>query len=113
MKGRPNPEWLQECPELLPGEEIYVRAFWDLRTEATSGDRTLGRIPWSKAREYGQHLLGLEPAMLDPFWRVITACDTGFLEWMKSEHDRYVRNTKSVSGKKLGNRSTSRLTYGR
>lgn len=50
--------------------------------------------------------------MLDPFWRIMAALDSGFLNWMKNEHDRYVRQNKPTETK-VGNRSTSRRTYSR
>lgn len=88
-----------------------MRAFWVLSSERPHGDKTIGPIPWSKAREYGRSELGLEPEMLDVFWRIISALDATFRDWMKSEHDRYVRLNKPR--KKTGNKTTTRKTYNR
>lgn len=76
---------------LLPHEEWYVAAYWDLATErAAAGSQTLGRIPWSRAMLYGSHA-GLDESALSIFWRIIRQMDVGYLEYMKGEHDRYVR----------------------
>ncbi len=81
-------------PELLPGEEWYVSAFWDLASERIgSGSQTLGRIPWSKAMMFGTYW-GLREPMLSGFWLIIQQMDMGYLEYMKGEHDRYVRLNK-------------------
>ncbi len=44
--------------------------------------------------------------MLSVFWRIIFEIDSGFLEWMKTEHDRHVRLSRPTE-KKVGNRTTS------
>ena len=89
-----------------------MRAFWDLDTERSSGGGTLGRIPWSKARQYGLEELGLDVELLGLFWRVVTALDAAFLTWHGNEHARYVRQNKSgKSG--AGGKRTVPQTYGR
>lgn len=75
----------------MPGEEWYIAAYWDLATERTgAGSQTLGRIPWSRVMTYGAYS-GLDESMLPIFWRIIRQMDAGYLEYMKGEHDRYVR----------------------
>lgn len=110
-KGRQFPEWYLDCPELFPFEWRYMRAFWDLRTEAQSGDQTVGRIPWSKARQYGREAMGFFDDMLEPFWLIMSSMDAGFLEWMSNEHARHTR--RSDTTKTVGSRSTSKRTYSR
>ena len=87
-KNRKDPSWVSECPALLPGERFYIPAFWHLDTERTSGGLTLGRIPWSKARDYAREELGFGPQMQRVFWKVIYALDTGYRKAKKDEHDR-------------------------
>jgi len=88
-----------EQPELLPGEEWFVTSYWELSSERVgSGSQTLGRIPWSRAIMFGADH-GLEEPMLSAFWRYVSAMDTGYLEFMKHEHDRHVRYSKKKSKK--------------
>lgn len=59
---------------------------------------TVGRIPWSKAMQYGAYF-GLEEPMLSHFWTIVASMDGGYLEWMKNEHDRHSRMNKPKKGK--------------
>ena len=83
-----------EQPELLPGEEWYLSAFWELSSERIgSGSQTLGRIPWSRALMFGAYH-GLEEPMLSAFWKYVSAMDMGYLQFMKNEHERHTRYQK-------------------
>lgn len=75
-----------EKPELEPGEDFYIGAFWDLSTERQVG-MVLGRIPYSRARAYGRRA-GLRGAMLDAFWVIIRELDDGYSEWMSQEYKK-------------------------
>lgn len=90
-KGRPDPEWLKDCPHLLPGEELYFEAFWTLRTEVASDAQVVSRIPWSACMRYGHLELGWPYPFLRVLWRIITALDNGYAEHMRNEHDKYAR----------------------
>lgn len=92
-KRRPVPEWFLDCPELLPGDEVCVVAFWDLSTERQCG-MTLGPIPWSKAMLYGSARMGLRGPALESFWRMVRVIDEAYLGWMKEQHDRQVDRDK-------------------
>lgn len=83
---------------MLPGEELYIEAFWALRTEARSSNLTLGRVPWSKAMAYARDELGWSPHMQRGFWIVIEALDAAFLKWKKNEYETYQR-AQSRAGK--------------
>jgi hypothetical protein len=64
---------------------------------------SVGRIPWSKVMEFAdRHHLDEEAASI--LWRVLFIMDDGFAEWMKGEHERAVRHSKSGSKKGTGNR---------
>lgn len=89
-----------------------MRSFWALNTERPISGQALGPIPWSKARQYAVEELGLEPELLDLFWRIITAMDSAFLEWQGSEHARYVRSRKPAK-KTAGGKTKSPANYGR
>lgn len=108
QKGRAFPEWYLDCPELLPGEEFYIVAFWTLNTERQVAQGVLGRIPWSRAMDYAVKK-GVAPDMLDAFWQIVSALDTAYLEGQRTEYkkamDAQKRETK---------RSTrARRDYGR
>jgi len=98
------PKWYLAKPEILLGEEVYFEAFWHLRTEAQQGDSTLGRIPWSKAIQYGAGLFC--PEFVDPFWRIIYALDTAYLEWQRAEYDRNIRQKKPAKAPSKGGTRT-------
>lgn len=89
-----------------------MRAFWDLDTERSLGGNTLGRIPWSKARQYGREELGLDPELLGLFWSVVSALDAAYLLWQGNEHSRYIRQQKTAT-KGKGGKTTTQQTYGR
>lgn len=50
-KGRELPTWYMEKPCLLPGDEFYLKAFWDLNTGRSVGF-AVGPIPWKDIVEY-------------------------------------------------------------
>jgi len=86
-KGRELPEWfLEETPELAPGEEFYMRAFWRLSTMRNFG----GPIPHDKIQEYGEKA-GLEEDNLETFLGVIELLDRGpegYLAWQESQRPK-------------------------
>lgn len=95
----------------MPHEGALLQAFWDLNTERRSDGMTLGRVPWSVARQYGREVFGFEGRDLDHFWLTIAKLDAAFLEWQRNEHDRYKRQNGDT--KKPGSRQTQRRTYER
>jgi len=52
MNGVPIPDFVLNAPELLPGLEFYVKAFFDLDSERPAS-MGIASIPTSKIREYG------------------------------------------------------------
>lgn len=95
---------------MLPGEEVYLVAFWDLRTEARAGDATIGHIPWSRAMEYARDFLGFEAEWLPRFWTITKLLDRTYHDWMRSEHARHSRvNRKNA---KNGARGRQRVRRG-
>jgi hypothetical protein len=85
-KGRTPPDWYLEEPTIHAMEGFYLRAFWELSTERHFG-QILGPIPWSRVLEYA-FWTGLDADMIDPFVQIIRALDSGFLEYMRGEHDK-------------------------
>lgn len=103
-RGQEPPKWFDEEPSLAPGEDFYLRAFWDLDSERQVG-MSLGRIPRSKAEDYAGGK-GLDSAMMDVFWVVIQRMDAEYLEWVQKEQDK--KSKSSSKGKGVGNRRIER-----
>jgi len=78
---------------LLPGDEFYFAAFWELSSERQVG-QVFGPIPWSRVVDYA-FFAGLNASMLSLFLRVIRAMDDGYLGWLREQHDRATRMAKA------------------
>ena len=107
LKGRKDPEWVADCPLVGPGDGVYLQAFRDLESERPAQGATIGRIPWSKVRQYGREELGFSDDLLRPLWLIVSKIDDGYLEWMRDEYTRAQRNgapgnSKSGKGKAAG-----------
>lgn len=85
-RGQPAPAWTNDRPELLPGEEFYLNAFWDLNTERHVG-MSLGHIPCSKIRAYGA-AAGLDSDTMELFVAVIRVMDSAFIKWAIEQQER-------------------------
>jgi hypothetical protein len=85
-KGRNLPDWYLEEPVLLPGEDFYINAFWDLSTCRQIGMDS-GPIPWDKIHEYGLHT-GLDDDILKMFVSIIRTMDTGYLDWQTEQTNK-------------------------
>jgi len=83
VKGREPPDWYLDQPELLRGDELFMRAYWVLDSERPSGFG-LCRIPWSKTIAYGERI-GLERDVCDMLWTVVSAMDFGYLGFMSKK----------------------------
>ena len=92
-KGRDLPDWFLDEPELLRGEDWYVKAFWACSTDRDFG-QVLGTIPWSSVQRYGRSR-GLTQAAIDALWVVIHAMDEGYLDRMAKEHKKEVERQES------------------
>src|SRR5690606_11766519 len=83
-KGRPIPDWAKEEPQLLPGDEFYVEAFWELCSERLM---PMGQIPWRSIVEYGRHK-SLDDDILPVFHTVVREMDRAYLRWQAEQADR-------------------------
>lgn len=89
-KGRALPQWFLDEPLSLPGDEVFVDAFWALSTERRYPG---GPIPRSVAEAHALSLgMSGEDAAL--FGRMIGALDETYLEWQRAEAKRQ-RDTDS------------------
>jgi hypothetical protein len=83
-KGRALPDWYLAKPDLEPGEDAYLQAFWLLGTGRAVGSYTIGSIPWRDMVSYADRL-GLSGSTHDLFVRVISEMDAGYLAWKAEE----------------------------
>lgn len=74
------------------GDEVYLRAFWELSTERQFG-QVVGPIPWSCIVAYGRHV-GLDDSMLRVFERVVRSLDEEYLAWLREEQKRKTEQTR-------------------
>lgn len=92
------PAWYDEEPLVLPGEDFYLRAFWDLSTERQIG-MGLGPIPFFARQRYALEA-GLEPDMIRPFIDIIGKLDVAYLNWSAQEQKRKSEVEKPTRGDK-------------
>lgn len=107
VKGREDPSWIAEKPELMPGDSAVLRGFWILDTERGPGANGLGRIPWSKCVDYYERL-GYERDVVDVMWLLISALDGVYREWMNKEYERETRRQRGAA-----QRAAARGKFGR
>lgn len=81
LRKQKLPAWYFEEPELLPLNEFYMRAFWELNTERPSSF-TIGAIPVSKIREHGQNA-GLSERLMPEFVGIVRAMDEAYIKWVR------------------------------
>lgn len=87
------PDWVGERPDLEPGDEFFLRAFWDLSTERAIG-MSLGPIPTSRLDSYG-HAKGLDSDTMELFRVVIRMLDDTYLKWATDQQKRARENSSS------------------
>jgi len=87
------PDWFYDEPVHLPGDELYITAFWELSSERTYG-QYLGPIPWGKIIFYGDRLK-LDETMMIVFVRILRALDEAFLA---DQRDNLGRRTEQTKG---------------
>lgn len=92
-KGRPAPDWFYDEPLLYPGDDFFLRAFWDLSTERQLG-MSVGPIPWSRIQQYGGHS-SVNSDMMVVFTLVVRTMDQGYLEWVAAEQEKMKQRAKS------------------
>lgn len=78
----------------MPGDEFYIKAFFDLSTERQLG-MNVGPIPWSNILAYASYS-GLEADMIDVFIYTIREMDAAYL-------NRIAEKQKKAEELKRGN----------
>lgn len=96
-KGRAAPDWWDECPPLVEGDEFYLAAFWQLDTCRSLAQGSLCPIPWTAMVQYAQ-FHQLEDDVSEAFVQIITAMDATWLEWMREE--QAAKDAADAAGRK-------------
>jgi hypothetical protein len=105
VKGRPLPDWYEDEPTLLPGDEFYLEEFWILHTTRPSSGGAFGRIPFPEIERRGEIRHGMDEDAFRLFASVICSMDEGFLEWMSEEYKRNMAKAKHERPRMNGPRS--------
>lgn len=95
-RGRPLPGWYLDEPDLLPGDFLFIRAFFALSTCRAVG-MGAGPIPWTAITEYADRL-GLSWAMRRLFEDVMASLDETYMDWMEQQSGRDRRRVAATSG---------------
>ena len=82
-KGRPLPDWFAEQPDLQPGDDFWLSAFFELSTTRHDG----GPIPWDKIMLYADRS-GLDGDLAGTLQAVIRSMDSAFLKWTAEQRKR-------------------------
>ena len=88
-KGRDLPEWYLDEPEIWPGDDFYLSAFYELSTTRSLAFAT-GPIPWHHIVGYADQA-GLDEDMSGTFHAVIRAMDNAYLKWASEEAEKRSR----------------------
>ena len=78
--------WYAEEPDVPPGYEFYLTAFWDLTTHRQIGE-AVGFIPVNEVTDYAEKA-GLESATIRIFRTVIRAMDRGYVSYVADERKK-------------------------
>lgn len=90
----PLPSWFLDRPELLDGDEFYIKAFWELSTGRQIGF-SLGPIPWDQILLYAQ-MHGIDD--IEAFVEIIRALDSTHLTWVADQQERERKRSAAPAG---------------
>lgn len=82
--NKPIPAGVMNAPQLLPGLEMYLRAFFDLSTDRQIGFSGLGPVPYSSIAGYAESF-GLDDSETYDFAYLIKQLDAAFLTQMEEK----------------------------
>jgi len=95
-KGQPEPEWVTAEPDLFPGDDFFISAFYQLSSCRQDKGDIPGPIPWTAIVEYADRRgLYNETSLL--LEMIIREMDNAYIKW-------YTRKQKALvpKGKKNG-----------
>lgn len=84
QNGMPLPDFIKNEPELMPGLEMFLQAFWDLSTCRQMG-MGLGPIPWTSIENYATISGGDEEFTQDLHYH-IRRLDQAYLNWASEKN---------------------------
>lgn len=102
-RGAPVPEWVENAPTQFPGDDFYLRAFWDLSTQRQIGF-TVGPIPALDVRQYACEM-GLPSHMMELFEAVIRGLDRAYLKHAEKTR-KTAQKKRDVSTRHIGDQRT-------
>jgi len=82
-RGLSPPAWFDDAPDILPGHEFFLKAFWELSTERQIGF-AIGPIPVSRVRTYAAQN-GLDEQSTELLVHVVRSMDGAYLKWVADE----------------------------
>lgn len=100
-EGLPIPRGVSAGPELMPGLDLFFRAFVDLRTCAADG----GPVPWTAVEQWAD-AYDLDPDQRRALHHHTRKMDEAFLEHVGKERAR--RDAKAVRTRNAGPRKGHR-----
>jgi hypothetical protein len=77
-EGLPLPQRIENAPELAPGLEFYLAAFYELESSRPMG-LDVGPIPWTALQDYALSL-GLDDEEQDDLKHHVRALDVAYLK---------------------------------
>lgn len=84
QQKRPLPDFIANAPELKPGLEFYIEAFWELHTCRSIG-MDVGPIPWTAVQTYGTIHLDTAQEIFELHY-LIRAMDHKYQEVRAEQH---------------------------
>lgn len=94
---------MDEEPGSLPGDDFYLRAFWDLSTQRQIGF-TVGPIPALDLRLYACEV-GVPAFMMEAFTAIIRGLDQAYLKHAEDTRKK-AKKTRDVSKRHIGDQRT-------
>lgn len=101
VTGMPLPDRIKNKPEIIPGLEIYWKAFTELTADRSIGMGE-GPIPWTAMNQWAiRH--GFRGDEFDRLIDIIREVDTAYMELRNKAHKKAMGkpSTSSTSGSKM------------
>ena len=95
MTGEPLPDRIANAPELKPGLELYLSAFFDLNTERSHA-MGITLIPWSSIANYAR-FYDFDEEMTERLFYLIQAMDAAHTARLQKKYDAQVKHGKNAA----------------
>lgn len=80
----PLPEAIQNAPDLLPGLDMYLAAFFDLTSSRQYG-MSAGPIPWAVINEYCKYM-SIHGQQKEDMFHYIREMDNAYLKYLERKN---------------------------